>query len=105
MLRYSLPVSLLLSLLFVNAFATTNLNYKFKKTFQSTAGVVVFDHESHATGRTRDCAECHSALKAFGGEINELFAHNFCKLCHESNRASSECNGCHSEQSLTASEL
>ena len=40
MLRYSLPVSLLLSLLFVNAFATTNLNYKFKKTFQSTAGVV-----------------------------------------------------------------
>ena len=105
MYRYCLPLSLLLSLIFVNAFATTNLNYKFKKIFQSTAGAVIFDHEAHATGRVKDCALCHSALKTFGGEVNELFAHNFCKLCHESNNAPTECSGCHTEQKLTASDL
>jgi len=69
--------------------------HKFIRTFQSTYGVVIFDHESHAMGRVKDCATCHSALKTFGGKVTELFAHNFCKLCHASRNGPTECNGCH----------
>lgn len=79
----------------VNAFAASTDSLNFKKTFQSKEGVVIFDHGAHAFGRVNDCAECHSALKAFGDEVNELFAHNFCKSCHETNNAPVECNGCH----------
>ena len=101
MYKYYLPISLLLCLFFVNAFATTTLDYKFKKTFQSTSGVVVFDHEAHAMGREKDCEFCHSALEAFGGKVNELFAHKFCKLCHQSNNGPTECNGCHRDESVS----
>ena len=92
-----IPLLLVLSLLFVNAFASSTDKLNFKKNFQSTEGVVTFDHWAHAYGRVKDCAECHSALKTFGGEVNELFAHNFCKLCHTSNNGPTECNGCHKD--------
>lgn len=89
---------LLLSVLFVDAFATSTENLNFIKTLQSTEGVVTFDHGSHAYGRVKDCAECHSALKIFGNKVNELFAHNFCKDCHESHNGPTECSGCHKEE-------
>ena len=91
----SILISLFLSLFFINAFAAPEDIHFFKKTYQSTSGVVTFDHGSHAFGRVKDCAFCHSALKTFGGKMNELFAHNFCKACHESNNGPSECKGCH----------
>jgi hypothetical protein len=91
-------LSLLLSLVSVNVNATSSLDYKFIKTFQSSAGAVRFDHEAHAMGRVKDCAKCHSAMKTFGGKVSELFAHNFCKACHESNNGPTECNGCHRQK-------
>lgn len=96
-----IPFLLFLNLFFVNAFATSTDNFIFKKTFQSTEGLVTFDHGAHAYGRAKDCAECHSALKAFGGHVTELFAHSFCKKCHESNNAPTECNGCHKKDSVS----
>jgi len=95
MVKHCILISVFLSFLFVNAFAGTTDNYKFKKTFQNSYGVVIFDHEAHATSRVKDCATCHSALKIFGGRVNELFAHNFCKTCHKSRNGPTECNGCH----------
>jgi Cytochrome c7 and related cytochrome c len=95
MYKRCLFVTVIMGLLLVNSStATTDVN-KFTKTFQSDFGVVIFDHESHTKGRARDCATCHSALKTFGGKVNELFAHNFCKRCHESKNGPTECNGCH----------
>jgi len=96
--RIFISLLLLISVLFVNAFASSTDNLNFKKTFQSTEGVVTFDHGAHAYGRVKDCVECHSALKTFGNKVNELFAHNFCKACHESNNAPAECSGCHKEE-------
>lgn len=87
--------SLLLCLVSINVRANPSAEYKFTKDYQSSAGTVIFDHEAHAMGRVKDCAKCHSALKSFGGKVNELFAHNFCKTCHESNDAPTQCNGCH----------
>jgi len=98
MYRTLILLPFILSLLLVNSFAASADDYKFKITFKSTEGIVIFDHESHAYGRVKDCAICHSALKTFGGEVNELFAHNFCKTCHESNNAPTECNGCHKKE-------
>ena len=93
--KHCILISLLLCLFYANSFAMVTDNYKFKKAFQSTSGVVIFDHEAHAMGRVKDCEFCHSALKIFGGKVNELFAHNFCKVCHDSSNGPTECNGCH----------
>jgi len=87
---------LLLFIFYADTLAATTDVYKFKTTFQSASGAVVFDHEAHAMGRVKDCSFCHSALKTFGGEVNELFAHKYCKICHESKGGPTECNGCHS---------
>ncbi len=95
--RILISLPLLLSTFIVNASATPTDNLNFKKTFQSTEGVVTFDHGAHAYGRVKDCSECHSALKTFGNKVNELFAHNFCKACHESYNAPTECSGCHKQ--------
>lgn len=95
MYKTIITLPLLLILLPVNSFAAPSENYKFKLSFQSTEGVVTFDHESHAYGRLKDCAICHSALETFGGKVTELFAHNYCKTCHESNNVPTECNDCH----------
>ena len=89
-----IPISVLLVPLAFNALAAETEDYNFKRTFQTSYGVVVFDHEAHAMGRVKDCATCHSALKTFGG-ISALFAHNFCKTCHASRNGPTECNGCH----------
>lgn len=91
---------LLLCLVAANVNATSSLDYKFIKIFQSSEGTVRFDHEAHAMGRVKDCAKCHSALKTFGDQVSELFAHNFCKTCHESNNGPAECNGCHRQREV-----
>lgn len=97
----------LLILLFVsifsNSFAENTLNYKFTKIFQNSAGAVTFSHEQHAIVYAKDCAFCHSALKTFGGEVNELFAHNFCKQCHiDSARGGpTDCAGCHDKKMIS----
>ena len=33
--------------------------------------------------------------QAFGGQVNELFAHKVCKVCHESKNVPAECVSCH----------
>ena len=83
MYHRSISISLLLGLFYVNAFAVTTDIYKFEKEYQSTLGVVTFDHEAHAMGRVKDCEFCHSALKTFGGQVNE------------SRNGPTECGGCH----------
>ncbi|MCK4508071.1 MAG: cytochrome c3 family protein [Desulfuromonadales bacterium] len=97
--RRSLLIILLFSFLFSNSFADSDLNYKFTKTYQNSAGAVTFSHEQHALVYAKDCAQCHSALKIFGGEVNELFAHNFCKQCHldTSTGGPTDCVGCHNK--------
>ena len=88
----------LFSLLLNNAFAKNSDPYTFTKTYQSSSGDVVFSHDRHADQYAKDCAFCHSALKIFGGTVNELFAHNFCKNCHLQNsvHVSEDCSICHS---------
>lgn len=95
MRKSGILIWLLTALFFVDAFAAEPKAHEFRKTYQTTAGVVVFDHAAHAMGRVKDCAFCHSGLKTFGGKMNELFAHTFCKKCHESGHGPTECNGCH----------
>ena len=101
-LRLSLLI-LLFSFFFSNSFAESTLNYKFSKTYQTSAGAVTFSHERHALVYAKDCAFCHSALKIFGGEVNELFAHNFCKQCHvdSSTGGPTDCAGCHDKEKLS----
>lgn len=101
MYKHCIFISLLFCLLFVNAIASANDNYKFKINFQSASGVVTFDHEAHAMGKEKDCEFCHSALKTFGGKVDELFAHKFCVLCHQSKNGPTECKGCHGEGSAS----
>ena len=82
-----------------NSFAETNLLYKFDRTYQSSAGPVTFTHGLHAGTYLKDCAFCHSALKAFGGKVTQLFAHNFCNNCHlqKVGTLMDDCTACHSE--------
>jgi hypothetical protein len=78
-----------------SAFTLNNDSHKFTMQYQTPSGTVPFDHEAHAMGRAKDCDNCHSAFKTFGGEVNEMFAHNYCTTCHEANNGPTECNGCH----------
>lgn len=95
MRRQAVLLVLFLSLSSVAAAADSEESYKFSKEYQTSEGTVVFHHEQHAFGRVNDCVFCHSALDSFGGEMNELFAHNFCQVCHESNEGPTDCKGCH----------
>jgi len=87
---------LLVSVSAFYAYAVDKEDLNFKISFESSEGTVVFDHGAHAFGRVKDCAVCHGALDSFGGEVNELFAHNFCEKCHASCDAPTDCTGCHS---------
>ena len=69
-------------------------NYKFNKTYQTSAEAVTFYHERHVDRSKSDCGFCHSALRIFGG-VSELYAHDFCKACHESRNGPTECSQCH----------
>lgn len=72
--------------------------FDFTRTYASSAGAVTFNHQKHAEEYTHDCQLCHSALKVFGGTVNELFAHNYCKDCHARKTARNGptgCSGCH----------
>lgn len=100
MSKIGISTSVLLFVFFCTAFASKNDSYKFTKEFQTSYGTVTFDHEAHAMGRVKDCADCHSALKTFGGQVSELFAHNFCKACHETRSGPTECNGCHGRKKV-----
>ena len=98
--RKGILISLVLVLLICSGFTFDPENHKFTKEYQSSSGVVVFNHESHSMDRDKDCSNCHSALKIFGGEVSELLAHNYCKACHEANNGPTECNGCHDRKEV-----
>lgn len=95
MRKYSMLISLIMVLFFCSAFKLESDSYNFTREYQSSSGTVIFDHEAHAVDRNKDCVKCHNALEIFGGEVSELFAHNYCKTCHESQNGPTDCNGCH----------
>lgn len=70
-------------------------DFRFQKEYENSYGTVTFNHEKHAVSAVKDCGFCHSALKTFGGKVNELFAHKVCKVCHESKNIPAECVTCH----------
>ena len=70
-------------------------DFRFQKEYENSYGTVIFNHEKHAVNAVEDCGFCHSALKAFGGQVNELFAHKVCKVCHELKNIPAECVTCH----------
>ncbi len=78
-----------------NGFADIRGDFRFQKVYENSYGTVTFNHEKHAVSAVKDCGYCHSALKVFGGKVNELFAHNVCKVCHESKKVPAECVNCH----------
>lgn len=94
-------MSLALVFFFCTGFKLNDINYKFTKEYQTSSGTVTFDHEAHASGRDKDCVNCHSALETFGGEISELLAHNYCKACHEMKNGPTDCMGCHAQKTFT----
>jgi len=78
-----------------HCFAGIRGDFRFQKVYENNYGTVTFNHEKHAVNAVKDCGYCHSALKIFGGKVNELFAHNVCKVCHESKNVPAECVSCH----------
>ncbi len=83
------------------SFAEITGNHKFKKIYENSNGPVPFHHERHVTRFPEDCAFCHSALKTFGGKVNEMFAHKVCRVCHEKNNGPVECHECHGRKKAT----
>lgn len=81
------------------SFAEDTKVFQFSKTYQTETGPVIFTHERHADTYAKDCAFCHIALNIFGGEMNKMFAHNFCNDCHVQRSVSvaGNCQYCHSE--------
>ena len=79
-----------------SAFAGVQGDMNFTQVYQNSNGAVTFLHQKHADRFPDDCGYCHSALETFGGEVNELYAHKVCKLCHESHHGPIECKQCHS---------
>ena len=71
---------------------------KFIKTYENSAGAVTFHHTRHAESFLDECGFCHSALRTFGGQVNELFGHKVCRVCHETHNGPLECNQCHDNQ-------
>jgi hypothetical protein len=78
-----------------NSLADIRGDFRFQKEYENSYGLVVFNHEKHAVSAVQDCGYCHSALKVFGGKVNELFGHKVCKVCHESKNVPAECISCH----------
>ncbi len=76
-------------------------DFRFTRAFENTAGTVTFPHQDHAERYPDNCAFCHSALRTFGGQVNELFAHKVCVTCHESKSGPTDCNDCHRGHALT----
>jgi len=64
-----------------NCFAEIRGDFRFQKVYENGYGAVTFNHEKHAVSAVKDCGYCLSALKVFGGKVNELFAHKVCKVC------------------------
>jgi hypothetical protein len=88
-------IFLWLILFLANSFASITGDYKFSKNYQSTSGVVTFHHDLHVNRSVEDCAFCHSALRIFGGEVDQLYAHKFCNNCHNAKGGPTKCMGCH----------
>ena len=91
----SLLIILLLCSLIRTSVASIRGDFRFQKVYENAYGAVAFNHEKHAVNAVQDCGYCHSALKVFGGKVNELFAHKVCKVCHESKNLPAECVSCH----------
>lgn len=75
-----------------------DLDPNFVKTYDTSKGVVTFNHQSHAE-TLMECAGCHGQLEAYGG-VNKKFAHTACKECHKAMgsdypNSPVRCTGCH----------
>lgn len=64
------------------SFAGIKGDINFTKTYDNTAGAVIFNHQKHTTLFIEECGFCHSALRTFGGKVEKLFGHGICKSCH-----------------------
>ena len=98
--KFKVILSVLTIVFFCSLAYSNDTNIQFTKKYQTSFGLVTFDHQSHAADRVNECAHCHSALKTFGG-INKLFAHNYCKTCHKANEGPTTCEGCHDGTQIT----
>lgn len=94
-MKYLFLLTFLTVLFFSNSYAGIKGEMDFTKVYQNTNGAVTFLHQKHADRFADDCGYCHSALETFGGEVNKLYAHKVCKLCHESHHGPTECKQCH----------
>ena len=83
------------------SFADIQGDINFTKIYKNSAGAVTFYHQKHTERFLDECGYCHSALETFGGEVNELFAHKVCMVCHESYNGPTECNQCHDNQNTS----
>jgi hypothetical protein len=81
-------------------FASIKGDFNFIKTYKSIAGAVTFNHQNHTVRFTDKCGFCHSALKTFGGKVDEMFGLKVCRVCHESHDGSSECTGCYDKGNI-----
>jgi len=65
--------------------------------YKASVGDVSFPHKKHTTDQYEDCGFCHSALRTFGGKMNELYGHNICLKCHETRSGPTACDQCHAD--------
>lgn len=72
----------------------------FTKVYETSKGVVTFDHKVHADV-TKDCVACHEILKQFNNKVTKDFGHKGCNTCHVkvneqgSKRTPVTCTDCH----------
>ena len=97
MSKQSLFIVFLLGGFVGSSLADIRGDFRFQKVYENSYGTVTFHHEKHAVSAVQDCGYCHSALKVFGGKVNELFAHKVCKVCHEARKVPAECVSCHQQ--------
>ena len=96
-MKFLIPFSCFFIFSLTSALASIEGDMNFTMVYNNSAGAVTFYHQKHTERFADDCGFCHSALETFGGKVNELFAHNVCKVCHESHNGPTRCEQCHSE--------
>ncbi|PLX98046.1 MAG: hypothetical protein C0623_13995 [Desulfuromonas sp.] len=63
--------------------------------YKGEHGTVTFLHKKHSERNAADCGFCHSALRTFGGTVDQLYGHSICLKCHEERNGPTECGQCH----------
>lgn len=74
-------------------------NPDFTKTYETSKGVVTFNHTVHST-TLPDCRVCHSTEIPETIEVTKDWGHKMCKGCHKESISTApnspvRCNGCH----------